>query len=302
MKKKLKIFAVICIILFAIIGIDIICSQELLSVTRYEYKNPGITETVRIVQLSDLHNSQFGKDNRRLVKKVKAQSPDMILITGDMLNKEEERTEIAENLVKELRKIAPVYYSFGNHEKDYMKQFPEKHLQERLEKSGAVVLEKEYADVDIRGQKLRIGGAYGYFLTGAEPEEAKTWIQRPGAKEPWDQEVQSGTIREFMNRFQDTERCTILLSHLPEGLLLWKSMENWEADLVFGGHVHGGQIRLPGIGGLYDPEEGFNPTYTKGMHECGNGTMVLSAGLGSSQRIPRVNNLPEIVVCDIQSK
>ena len=72
-------------------------------------------------------------------------------------------------------------------------------------------------------------------------------------------------------------------------------------NLVFSGHVHGGQMRIPFVGGLYDPEEGFFPTYTKGMYECGNGTMVLSAGLGNSRGIPRVNNLLELVVCEIES-
>lgn len=91
-----------------------------------------------------------------------------------------------------------------------------------------------------------------------------------------------------------------IISHMPGGLLLWKSMEHWEVDLVFNGHVHGGQMWLPFVGGLYDPEEGFFPTYTKGMYECENGTMVLSAGLGSSRGIPRVNNLPELV-CEIES-
>ena len=106
----------------------------------------------------------------------------------------------------------------------------------------------------------------------------------------------------FMEELQDTDRFKILLSHVPEGLLLWKSMEQWDVDLVFSGHVHGGQVRIPFVGGLYDPEEGYFPTYTKGMFECGNGTMVLSAGLGSSRGVPRVNNLPELVVCEVKGE
>ena len=79
-------------------------------------------------------------------------------------------------------------------------------------------------------------------------------------------------------------------------------MEHWNVDLVFSGHVHGGQMRLPFVGGLFDPEEGFFPTYTKGMFQCGNGTMILSAGLGSSGGIPRINNLPDLVVCKVRAQ
>lgn len=151
-------------------------------------------------------------------------------------------------------------------------------LTEQLEAAGAVVLEKEYVDTKIAGQEVRIGGAYGYLL----PEDWK-----------------DGSEQRFLEAFVQTDRLKILLSHVPEGLLLWKSMEYWDVDLVFSGHVHGGQVRVPFVGGLFDPEEGFFPMYTRGMFSCGNGTMILSAGLGSSRGIPRINNLPEIVVCDI---
>ena len=142
-------------------------------------------------------------------------------------------------------------------------------------------MDKQYIDIEIKGEKVRIGGIYGYVLS---PDKVK------------------GEEQFFMEEFQDTDRFKILLSHMPKGLLLWKSREYWDVDLVFSGHVHGGQVRLPFVGGLYDPEEGYFPTYTKGMFECGKGTMILSAGLGSSQGIPRINNLPEVVVCEVKKK
>lgn len=238
--KYFVIVILICVFLFAV---DLILSQKYISVTRYRYQNPEIKQSFKIVDLTDLHNYEYGAENRRLINKVKNESPDVIFLTGDMLNADEEQTDILMNLIQQLVKIAPVYASLGNHEIEYMQFFGNRNLIAQME----------------------------------DPEQP------------------------FMEEFQDTDRFKILLSHMPEGLLLWKSMEYWDVDLVFSGHVHGGQMRIPFVGGLYDPEEGFFPTYTKGMYECGNGTMVLSAGLGSSRGIPRVNNLSELVVCEIDS-
>lgn len=278
MKKFGKIVAFSFFLLTGILLVSLILSQKCLIVRQYTYRNPKIVAPIRAVQLTDLHNYQYGRDNQRLIAKIQKQKPDVIFMTGDMLNEDEDRTDILLHLVREARAIAPVYFSLGNHEVGYEKTYGEGDLTEQLEAAGAVVLEKEYVDTKIAGQEVRIGGVYGYLL----PED-------------WE----DGSEQRFLEAFVQTERLKILLSHVPEGLLLWKSMEYWDVDLVFSGHVHGGQVRVPFVGGLFDPEEGFFPTYTRGMFSCGNGTMILSAGLGSSRGIPRVNNLPEIVVCDI---
>lgn len=275
--KYFVIVILICVFLFAV---DLILSQKYISVTRYRYQNPEIKQSFKIVDLTDLHNYEYGAENRRLINKVKNESPDVIFLTGDMLNADEEQPDILMNLIQQLVKIAPVYASLGNHEIEYMQFFGNRNLIAQMEEAGATVLDKKYIDIEIKNQKVRLGGIYGYVLSSDDKEDPE---------------------QTFMEEFQDTDRFKILLSHMPEGLLLWKSMEHWDVDLVFSGHVHGGQMRIPFVGGLYDPEEGFFPTYTKGMYECGNGTMVLSAGLGSSRGIPRVNNLPELVVCEIDS-
>lgn len=283
MKQKHRIISyiviviLICVFLFAV---DLILSPKYISVTRYRYQNPEIKQSFKIVDLTDLHNYQYGDENCRLINKVKNESPDVIFLTGDMLNADEERTDILMNLIQQLVNIAPVYASLGNHEIEYMQLSGNRNLIAQMEEAGATVLDKKYIDIEIKNQKVRLGGIYGYVLNSDDKEDPE---------------------QTFMEEFQDTDRFKILLSHMPEGLLLWKSMEYWDVDLVFSGHVHGGQMRIPFVGGLYDPEEGFFPTYTKGMYECGNGTMVLSAGLGSSRGIPRVNNLPELVVCEIDS-
>ena len=259
--------------------ISLILSQKYIFVRHYVYRNTKVETPLRAVHLTDLHNYQYGKENQRLVEKMRKQDPDVIFMTGDMLNEDEDRMDIVIDLIRDSREIAPIYFSLGNHEIGYDKIYTEKDLTEELEDAGAVVLEKEYIDTEIAGQSVRIGGAYGYLL-------AREWAD--------------GSEQRFLEEFVQTDRLKILLSHLPEGLLLWESMEHWDVDLVFSGHVHGGQVRLPLLGGLFDPEEGFFPTYTRGMFACGNGTMILSGGLGSSRGIPRVNNLPELVVCDIE--
>ena len=260
MKKFGKIVVFSFFLLTGILLVSLILSQKCLIVRQYTYRNPKIAAPIRAVQLTDLHNYQYGRDNQRLIAKIQKQKPDVIFMTGDMLNEDEDRTDIVLHLVREACAIAPVYFSLGNHEVGYEKTYGEGNLTEQLEAAGAVVLEKEYVDTKIAGD---------------------------------------GSEQRFLEAFVQTDRLKILLSHVPEGLLLWKSMEYWDVDLVFSGHVHGGQVRVPFVGGLFDPEEGFFPTYTRGMFSCGNGTMILSAGLGSSRGIPRVNNLPEIVVCDI---
>lgn len=278
MKKFGKIVVFSFFLLTGIFLVSLILSQKYLIVRQYTYQNPKIAIPIRAVQLTDLHNYQYGRNNQRLIAKIQKQKPDVIFMTGDMLNEDEDRTDILLHLVREACAIAPVYFSLGNHEVGYEKTYGEGDLTEQLEAAGAVVLEKEYVDTKIAGQEVRIGGSYGYLL----PED---WVD--------------GSEQRFLEAFVQTDRLKILLSHVPEGLLLWKSMECWDVDLVFSGHVHGGQVRVPFVGGLFDPEEGFFPTYTRGMFSSGNGTMILSAGLGSSRGIPRVNNLPEIVVCDI---
>lgn len=277
---KCKMISAVTMLIVTVILLDLLASWKLLSVSRYEYQNDKIENPIKAIQLSDLHNAEFGSGNSRLLDKIKKEDPDVIFMTGDMLDDSVNRTDIVLHLVEESVKIAPVYYSLGNHELSYSDTFDkEGTFYEKLQQAGAVVLDKDYTDTVIAGQEVRVGGIYGYVL---------------------DEERGDGSEQRFMEEFQNTDRFKILLSHIPEGLLLWKSMEYWDVDLVFSGHVHGGQMRLPFIGGLFDPEEGWFPTYTKGMHACGHGTMILSAGLGSSGRVPRVNNLPSIVVCEVK--
>lgn len=255
-----------------------------LEVSNYVLTTPKLTAPVRIVQLSDLHNSEFGRENERLVRLVGKQQPDIILLTGDMLNGDERETDIAVRLIEQLAPIAPVYASMGNHEQAHRRVFGTD-IQTLYEDAGAVLLEREYMDIDINGQTLRIGGILGYCLS---EEYLRTGEARPG-------EIA------YLKDFQDTQLFTILMCHMPLCWIEDDNLEQWAIDCIFAGHAHGGQIRLPWIGGAYAPDQGWFPGQMRGLYfsQDRQRMMVLSRGLGSRGRIPRINNVPELVVVDI---
>jgi len=284
MKKILSLIG--CLVLLAGIYLydDIWDSKHTLTVTRYQIETDCLTAPVRLVHLTDLHNSEFGEGNSELVELVKKQEPDLILMTGDMLNGREERTDIAENLISALDEIASVYFSYGNHEVTHEIEFQE-NLAVLFQEGGADVLEGRYEDVSVNGQVIRLGGIYGFCLS----ERYLKW----GEAKPWE-------IR-FLKEFQDTAHYTVLLTHLPTCWIQNDNLDAWDIDCVLSGHEHGGQIRLPFIGGLYAPDRGFFPGKASGVYLSSDGesAMVLSRGLGSSSRIPRINNMPEVVVVDL---
>lgn len=282
--KKITSFIIIVMILLA--GCDYIISQDILSITNLTIESKSIT-SLRILQLTDLHNREFGANNSRLVAAVRIQSPDLILLTGDLLNSDEQRTDIATELITQLCDIAPVYCSNGNHEVEYQEKYGVD-VDELYREAGAVVLEKEYQDIIINDQKIRIGGIYGYCLPGKFLETGEA-----------DQEETA-----FLEDFQNTNLPTILLCHMPVCWMINGSLDEWNVDYVFAGHVHGGEVILPFIGGLYGPDLGWFPGRMEGIFTSENKekTLFLSRGLGTSERIPRFNNIPEIMVVDIQGK
>ena len=318
MKKVLymagRVFLGFLLAIFLFILFELLISKYGLTTSHYEIATARVGQSIRIVQLSDLHNSKFGKNNKRLVAKVRGEEPDLILITGDLLNaKTDEGTEIAENLIRSLSDVAPVYVSYGNHEKDYEEKSGQD-LTKVFTAAGATVLERSYVDIEVKGQAIRLGGIYGYCQNFKYAQETK-------------REDESA----FLLDFQNTERYTILMAHMPHCWLKEGSLCDWDVDLVFSGHTHGGQVRIPGKGGLWAPDQGWFPGILEGvystteeewaetrqsLYEYGNADfvdnsyyeeertykpsyLVLSRGLGSTEKIPRFNNVPEVVVTDI---
>ncbi len=285
--KKRKVWLMILIILaLLVIGlvISILLSKYGLTISRYEVQTDKIAKPVRIVQLSDLHGSEFGDGNSRLLEKIRVQEPDLIVLTGDLVTRSEAEYAVAAELIAALTQIAPVYASLGNHEEDYQTKFGID-IGKVYADAGATVLEKRYVDIEINGQPIRLGGIYGYCMPDKYPVTSNSRQQE----------------LDFLYDFQDTDRYTILLSHNPTCWLVNTSLDDWAVDCVFSGHTHGGQVRLPFVGGVYGPDLGWFPGRLAGLYHSGDGskTLVLSRGLGSSSPIPRIHNIPEIVVVDL---
>ena len=228
-------------------------------------KLPQAFSGLKIAQVSDLHNAQFGTDNQKLLAQLKDAQPDLIAITGDLVDSRRTNPEVAIAFVREAVKIAPTYYIPGNHES----RLPDVYaaLKAEFARSGAVILENESITFEKDGQTI--------LLTGLmDPDFGVSW---PAFS---------------------SESYQVVLSHRPE---LLEEYSHREFDLVLTGHAHGGQFRLPFIGGLFAPHQGFLPQYDSGIHTEGSTTMVVSRGLGNSLFPLRFNNRPELVIVTLES-
>lgn len=283
MKKIIKILVIILFILILACLASIWVSYNWLTVSHFTVQSSKISEPFRIVLVSDLHEHQFGRDNEKLAEKIREQSPDLIIIDGDMINGDSENADTAVELVRALKEAAPVYYSFGNHEYSYM-EAGHGDLTEELEAAGAVVLNYQSIDIDVKGNPVRLGGLYEYgFETGMQSEE------------------ENERAVPYLEEYADTDRYLIMCAHRPESFYPWDMADQWGIDLVLSGHLHGGQVIIPGVGGLYNSLDGFFPKFDYGQYKLGDSDMVITRGLGSNPKmLPRFNNPPEIAVVEVE--
>lgn len=265
--RKHRILAPVILILLAVL-IWCLWANTALITTAYTIASPDLPAAfggIRIAQVSDLHNARFGKRNRKLLELLAQAQPDLILITGDLLDSRRTDPETAVAFVREALKIAPVDFVPGNHEARIPEIYEE--VKAALTGLGAVILENESRILERDGQRI--------VLTGlTDPDFGISWQDLPA------------------------EDFQILLSHRPERFD-WYAAQG--ADLVLTGHAHGGQVRLPWIGGLFAPHQGFFPAYTDGVHTQDNTRMVVSRGLGNSLFPLRFCNRPELIVVTLES-
>ena len=273
--KYIKIYIIIVTILLLIVFFRWQNNDLITSKINYRSNNlPQSFNNFKIIHISDLHNKKFGKNQSILINKINQQDPNIIVITGDLVDKRRYKLKPATEFIKEAIKLAPVYYVAGNHE-SYNNIYKE--VKPNLEALGVTVLDNKKVSINKDDSIIDIIGLL-------DPEFYD------------DKEI---TLKKHLNSFANPDNFTILLSHRPSFL---EEYSKTNIDLVFSGHAHGGQIRLPLIGGLLAPDQGLFPKYTSGLHTKDQTSMVVSRGLGNSLFPIRLFNKPEIVSITLESR
>lgn len=274
MKKQTAVFLGALSALTAAGGYLYHYENNCLQITRYEMK-ADMERPLKLVHLSDLHGKKFGKGQQKLIGGVMSCGPDLIAVTGDMVNgRNADQRELEETvqLLAALKDYAPVLYVAGNHEHHLGKRGIAAY-RESLSAKGIIVLANEMVSIRAGGQNVTVLGM----------DEMEGAVDRQ-------------TLQTLMGDFEVQEGFRLLLCHYPARFALdgEDSYQNFCFDLMLAGHSHGGQIVLPGIGGLYSPDQGLFPKYYKGMY----GDMpklIVSGGLGPSFFPVRLFNRPEVV-------
>ena len=205
------------------------------------------------------------------------------MMAGDIFDAEDTELDSTFHTVEELVNICDVYFALGNHE---IKQIEKSSgFLERLEKTGVHIIEKEYFDI---GDDLRIGGMYeypfgwdkgGYNTSDSAPED----------------------VQEYLSDFVDTDRFTVFGAHRPDNFYYGDASEVYSIDLVVSAHIHGGQVVIPFIGGLFGGDQGWRPKYVHGYYEKNNIGWLITSGLATSRKpLPRFNNPPEIYIDNLK--
>ena len=279
MKKLIVALSILLIILM----IWTIWGNTALELNKHAIKSSKIPrefDGFKIAQISDLHNAQMGDSNEKLLAMIKEADPDIIAITGDMIDSRRMDIQVALDFAKEAIKIAPCYYVNGNHE---LRVLEYEDLKEGLKEIGVIVLENEKTDITREGKILTIIGL-------SDPSLEARYIY-----------TEEGEILDlYLNKLsKKDDNYKILLSHRPEYFDLYCEAG---IDIVLSGHAHGGQIRLPFAGGIIAPHQGFFPKYDGGLYEKDETNMIVSRGIGNSLFPVRFNNRPEVVLIQLQAR
>lgn len=277
MFRKLLFFIAVMIA----IAIFLYANNHWLQTTNYTIESAEIPDSFdgfRIVQLSDLHDSLFGEGQEKLVREVEQLKPDVVFITGDLIDSNRfdlgQSLELVENLVQ----FADVYYVTGNHEVATQRV---EEIEAAVAAAGGHVLSDESVKLTKEGESIA--------LIGIEDPLTRSVSEDPAVVR---EAIEEATVNVPEDEYK------ILLSHRPEFFDTYVQME---MDATFSGHAHGGQVRIPGVGGLNAPGQGWFPEYTAGKHISGDHLMIISRGLGNSLIPYRVFNRPEIVFVTLKS-
>lgn len=265
MSKKIKRW----IIIFCILAIALLfCYYENqhLVVTEYSISNKKVSDELagyKILQISDFHNVRFGFDNDSFIKKIDEIAPDIVVVTGDLVDSNHTNVNVSLDMIERVASKYPVYYVTGNHEY-WLSEEDRTQLFSGMENCGVVILNNESVQIEV--------GESSFSLIGLD-----------------DKSLLNFQLSSIINE----DMLNVVLAHEPQ---YFNNYSSEGADIVFTGHAHGGQFILPFIGAVYAPDQGFSPKYTSGTFVSGDTTMIVSRGLGNSVIPVRLFNYPELVV------
>lgn len=262
------------LLLCAFVAALAIKDSEGFEVTVYRMQSDKLTAGIRIALLCDLHSCEYGEGNFTLIEEIRHRQPDLIIMAGDMVNDDDTDIDGILHLCENLKRIAPVCYILGNHEGTlmYSRNGNEIPLDTSLFQIGVDVIYSGSEILAIKGNRVAVGA---FSVPAAEAGRLDA---------------------ESIQAFEAADAFKIAVSHYPS--IFYEHLYGIDADMALAGHYHGGQIRLPWLGGLYHADDGFFPRYSGGEYTLLKATLFVSRGLGNHGRMPRVNNRPELVIID----
>lgn len=280
MNKKKVIFGLI-VALLAVLIVWTAWGNTVLEINEYVVTSEKLPEAFngyRIAHVSDLHNAEMGEENKNLLVMLKDAKPDIIAITGDIIDSRYTEIGVALRFAEEAAKISPCYYVTGNHEARVY-EYPT--LKAGLTELGVVILEDNRVKLEQSVETITLLGV-------DDPSFQTDYLFGNAAT------VMKSKLQELTS---EKDTYTVLLSHRPE---LFESYAESGVDLVLSGHAHGGQFRLPLVGGLVAPNQGLFPDYDAGRYTKGNTNMLVSRGIGNSIFPFRFNNRPEVILIELK--
>lgn len=278
-RKRWIVLVALCALLACLIPY-LLWANTVLTVSHVELDLLPGEGSFTIAQVSDLHNAEFGGGNGELLTILEEAEPDLIAITGDLIDSRRTDPVPALAFLEGAVELAPVCYVTGNHEFRAYDAYQD--LKSQMEELGVIVLENE--SMVLEEVPLRVIGL----------DDPSFGVRSDPSATP--EQILQGALTALAPQAGEEDLRTVLLAHRPEYVELYAQHG---ADLVLSGHAHGGQVRLPGVGGLYAPGQGFLPAYTSGLYQIGETSLVVSRGLGNSLFPLRVNNRPEVVLVEL---
>ncbi len=275
-----KVLAIVLGSIFGFVLILLLCIlswQYFITTSEYTIESDRVKSEVKIAVISDLHNMNFFFNNKAVVDKISSGNPDLIAVVGDMIDSDAKTSKNTLNTMTPLPDIAPTYYSIGNRDKSFSDY---DNFIKDIEEAGVVVLDDKVDRININGNDITLLGLSSYSFGDVENPEYTALVKDL---------CENDTLR-------------LLLCHYPEYSQWFFGNDlyyEYDFDLMLSGHTHGGLVRIPKVGGLYAPQQGWFPEYSKGLYYVDKENknpypMLVTAGLGQDTRCIRINNFPEV--------